>query len=67
MKKKSLYYQRGAAGIIYVTMIPALFGIFALGIESSRYLQTHARLGDAIEIASLAVAANVSKNENDNR
>ncbi|MEZ8148549.1 TadE/TadG family type IV pilus assembly protein [Enterovibrio norvegicus] len=67
MKKKSSYYQRGAAGIIYVTMIPALFGIFALGIESSRYLQTHARLGDAIEIASLAVAANVSKNENDNR
>lgn len=67
MKNKSSYYQRGAAGIIYVTMIPALFGIFALGIESSRYLQTHARLGDAIEIASLAVAANVSKNENDNR
>ncbi|MCZ2722870.1 pilus assembly protein TadG-related protein [Marinomonas sp. 15G1-11] len=56
IKQKSS--QKGLAAIIFVIMFPFMFGIFILGVEGSRYMQEHARLGDAAEAASLAIAAN---------
>ncbi|PMN71898.1 pilus assembly protein [Enterovibrio norvegicus] len=59
--------QRGVATIVFVVAFPLLFSVFVLAIESTRYLQTHARIGDGVEIASLAIAANASKNSNVNK
>ncbi|MEZ8141123.1 pilus assembly protein TadG [Enterovibrio norvegicus FF-33] len=53
-------HQRGIASIIFVIIFPLLFSVFALAVESTRYLQTHARIGDSVEVASLAVAANAT-------
>lgn len=59
--------QRGVASIIFVLTFPLLFSVFVLAVESTRYLQTHARINDGVEMASLAVAANVSNNTYDNQ
>ncbi|EOD78760.1 Protein TadG, associated with Flp pilus assembly [Grimontia indica] len=59
--------QQGIATIIFVIMYPLFFSIFVFAVESTRYLQTHARLGDAVEMASLAVAANASTVESENK
>ncbi|WP_325894982.1 TadE/TadG family type IV pilus assembly protein [Grimontia sp. NTOU-MAR1] len=67
MKFSSPKKQKGIATIIFVIMYPLFFSIFVFSVESTRYLQTHARLGDAVEMASLAVAANASKVESENK
>ncbi|USH05071.1 pilus assembly protein TadG [Grimontia kaedaensis] len=67
MNFRSPKKQKGIATIIFVVMYPLFFSIFVFAIESTRYLQTHARLGDAVEMASLAVAANASKVESENK
>ncbi|MDD1781722.1 pilus assembly protein [Enterovibrio sp. ZSDZ35] len=59
--------QRGVASIIFVLVFPLLFSVFAIAIESTRYLQTHARIGDGVEMASLAVAANASTSTYENQ
>lgn len=59
--------QRGTASIIFVLTFPLLFSVFVLAIESTRYLQTHARINDGVEMASLAVAANASQSTRENQ
>ena len=50
-------HQRGHAGILFVLVFPALFGMFIWGAEGARIMQDDARLADAMEVAGLAVAA----------
>ncbi|KKD58512.1 pilus assembly protein TadG [Grimontia sp. AD028] len=59
--------QRGIATIFYVIIFPLLLSVFVLAIESTRYLQTHARVNDGVEMASLAVAANASTSNQENK
>ncbi|MBV7296470.1 TadE/TadG family type IV pilus assembly protein [Enterovibrio paralichthyis] len=59
--------QRGVASIIFVLTFPLLFSVFVLAVESTRYLQTHARINDAVEMASLAVAASASQTTRENQ
>ncbi|MGF1704308.1 TadE/TadG family type IV pilus assembly protein [Enterovibrio baiacu] len=59
--------QRGVAAIMFVVIFPTFFALFVLGVEATRYLQTHARFGDAVEMASLAVAANASTLDSENK
>ncbi|GAA4902405.1 TadE/TadG family type IV pilus assembly protein [Ferrimonas pelagia] len=49
--------QKGTATILFAILIPALFGMFVLGIDGVKALQDKARLLDATEAASLAVSA----------
>jgi tight adherence protein G len=58
MSFKTKKSQKGLAAIIFVIIFPFMFGVFILGVEGTRYLQEKARLGDAAEAASLAIAAN---------
>ncbi|WP_087023846.1 TadE/TadG family type IV pilus assembly protein [Thaumasiovibrio subtropicus] len=53
--------ERGTAAILFVMLVPALFGVMALSIEGSRYLQTQARISDVAEVAGLALAAHNSE------
>ncbi len=53
--------NKGTAAILFVMLIPALFGVMALSIEGSRYLQTQARISDVAEVAGLALAAHNSE------
>ncbi|OOF06330.1 hypothetical protein BZG79_13615, partial [Salinivibrio sp. MA427] len=52
------YYrqQQGHAAILFALFIPILFGIFTLGTDGARAVQDKARLEEAAEVASLAVA-----------
>jgi tight adherence protein G len=49
--------QSGHAAILFVLFIPILFGVFTLGTDGARALQDKARMNEATEVASLAVAA----------
>ncbi|MDC5811944.1 VWA domain-containing protein [Vibrio europaeus] len=51
-------YQQGAATIWYIFLIGAIMSLGALAIEGSRYIGKKARLGDALEAGSIAVASN---------
>ncbi len=57
--------NQGHAAILFVLIIPALFGLFALGSDGARALQASARLDDGLEAASLAVAAFNDDNDDD--
>ncbi|MDN3681422.1 pilus assembly protein [Vibrio tapetis subsp. quintayensis] len=57
--------NKGHAAILFVLIIPALFGLFALGSDGARALQASARLDDGLEAASLAVAAFNDDNDDD--
>ncbi|MCG3765498.1 pilus assembly protein [Vibrio cincinnatiensis] len=48
--------QSGHAAILFALFIPILFGVFALGTDGARAIQDKARLLEAVEVASLAVA-----------
>lgn len=50
------FKQRGAAAIYFIMLIGAIMSIGVLAIEGSRYIGKKARLGDAMEAASIAVA-----------
>nr|WP_244230790.1 pilus assembly protein TadG-related protein [Vibrio ouci] len=56
--------QSGHAAMLFAIMIPALFGVFMLGSDGARALQTKARLEEAAEAAVLAVSA---KDEEDHQ
>ncbi|WP_191602906.1 TadE/TadG family type IV pilus assembly protein [Marinomonas algicola] len=58
MQLKTKGSQNGLAAILFIIIFPFMFGVFVLGVEGTRYLQEKARLGDAAEAASLAIAAN---------
>ncbi|MGR5267041.1 hypothetical protein ACPV5R_04740 [Vibrio astriarenae] len=62
----SLSKQSGHAAILFAMMIPAFFGLFTLGSDGARMMQSKARLGDAMEAASLAVTAHASTDNSAN-
>lgn len=51
-----LHRQSGHAAILFALFIPFLFGVFTLGTDGARAVQDKARLLEAVEVASLAVA-----------
>ncbi|OAN12989.1 hypothetical protein A3K86_15065 [Photobacterium jeanii] len=54
--------QQGAAAIYFIFIIGAIMSMGVLAIEGSRYIGKKARLGDAMEAASIAVAeADITK------
>lgn len=57
--------QQGHAAILFVLIVPALFGLFSISTDGARALQSKARLDDSLEAASLAVAAHNDDNEDD--
>ncbi|WP_332398264.1 TadE/TadG family type IV pilus assembly protein [Vibrio metschnikovii] len=63
MSPKSIQRQSGHAAILFALFIPILFGVFALGTDGARAVQDKARLLEAIEVASLAVAGQGSDNK----
>ncbi len=54
--------QSGHAAILFAICVPVLFGVFMLGSDGARALQTKARLEEAAEAAVLAVSAEDSSN-----
>ena len=56
----SKQYQKGQVSILFVMIIPSLFGLYTLGTDGARALQQKARLGDAAEVAVLALTANIN-------
>ncbi len=58
-----LNYQKGHASILFVIIVPALFGVFMLGSDGARALQQKARVMDATEVAALAVSAHADDNQ----
>ncbi len=66
MIRSAASYQQGTATIMFILMVPVLFGFFALGIEGSRYIQTRIQLDDAAEVASLALSARGSSDQTAN-
>ncbi|OZS45765.1 TadE/TadG family type IV pilus assembly protein [Photobacterium sanguinicancri] len=59
--------QSGVAAIWFVLVFIALASLTALGVEGARYLNNKARLGDALETASLLLAAQEAKQSEDER
>ncbi|MGF1762026.1 TadE/TadG family type IV pilus assembly protein [Aliivibrio kagoshimensis] len=57
--------QSGHAIMLFVMIVPALFSLFVLASDGARILQTKARIGDASEVASLAIAAHNDENSDD--
>lgn len=55
-------YQSGHAGLLFVLIIPFLFGVFFWGTEGARAIQDKARLSEALEVAALVVATEGSIN-----
>lgn len=51
--------------MLFVMIVPALFSLFVLASDGARILQTKARIGDASEVASLAIAARNDENSDD--
>ncbi|WP_367317367.1 TadG [Vibrio coralliilyticus] len=49
--------QQGHASILFAMLIPLLFGVFALGSDGARAIQSKARIEDASEAAALALSA----------
>lgn len=61
-RNPSLKKQSGHVGMLFAMIIPILFGVFMLGSDGARALQTKARLEEAAEAAVLAVSAEDSEN-----
>ncbi|WP_143026562.1 TadE/TadG family type IV pilus assembly protein [Ferrimonas sediminum] len=57
MKRPALHKQRGAAMIVFVGMLPVMMMLFAFAMHLAQQMLAHARLLEAAEVASLAVAA----------
>ncbi|WP_417542966.1 TadE/TadG family type IV pilus assembly protein [Methylophaga thalassica] len=49
-------YQGGHAALLFAMIIPVLFGVFTLATDGARAVQDKARLEEATEVATLAVA-----------
>ncbi len=50
-------YERGHAGIVFVLILPVLWGITAVCLDASRGLQTKVRLDEAVDSAVIAISA----------
>ncbi|PWI35229.1 hypothetical protein DI392_02890 [Vibrio albus] len=57
------FRQKGHAAIIFVLVAPIMFSLFSIAIDGARMMQNEARLDDALEIASLALAAENNPND----
>lgn len=55
--------QSGHAALLFAMLIPTLFGIFTLASDGARAIQSKARIEDAAEVASLAIAAHNAQNK----
>ncbi|MEZ9338099.1 hypothetical protein AB4176_09550 [Vibrio splendidus] len=64
--RQSLNKQKGHAAILFALLIPGFYGLFALGIDGARAIQNRARLGDAAEVAALALSAQNSTSSQHN-
>ncbi len=62
MKRK----QNGHAGIVFVLILPVLWGITAVCLDASRGLQTKVRLDEAVDSAVIAISADDVKNDQSN-
>lgn len=51
-----IHNQKGHAAILFAMIIPVLFGVFTLATDGARAVQDKARLEEATEVATLAVA-----------
>ncbi|MCG3764265.1 pilus assembly protein [Vibrio cincinnatiensis] len=62
-------YQSGHAGLLFVLIVPFLFGVFFLGTEGARAIQDKARLSEALEVAALVVATegSIDKDKQEDR
>ncbi|MCL9780806.1 VWA domain-containing protein [Vibrio sp. S4M6] len=54
---RSKHKQQGVAGILFTLLLLGMIGFLALATDGARALQTRARLDNASEVASIAVAA----------
>ncbi|MEZ9473056.1 hypothetical protein BCU36_009450 [Vibrio lentus] len=54
--------QKGHAALLFALIIPGVYGLFTLGIDGARAIQNRVRLGDAAEVAALALSALNSTN-----
>ncbi len=55
--------QQGAAGIIFLATVPFLFMAFAFSVSVSQRLNTHVKMVEATEIASIALATDQKGDE----
>ena len=72
MKRKTMTsplpaQQKGVAALMFVLMLPALLAILALGIDGGGFLRAKAHIGDAAEVASLALSARDSRDNVQNK
>ncbi len=58
--------QKGHAALLFVLLIPVIFGFLTLGLDGARAIQDKARMGDAIEVAALSLSAQNSTNNDEN-
>ncbi|MTI15566.1 vWA domain-containing protein [Sansalvadorimonas verongulae] len=59
--------QQGIAIILFLLLLPVIFGLMVLGIEGGHKLRDKARLGDAVEVAALAMSARPPDTPEQNR
>jgi tight adherence protein G len=63
---KGFNRQKGVAALFYIMLVPPLFGLYSLGTDGALMIQKKARMNEALESATLAVAAKNDPNENPN-
>ena len=59
--------QSGHAALLFALMIPLLFGVFILGTDGARALQSKARLEEASEAAALAIAGDSNSSDEEKK
>ncbi|EGU55530.1 protein TadG, associated with Flp pilus assembly [Vibrio nigripulchritudo ATCC 27043] len=63
---RSMCKQKGAAFIAFVYCLPFMIGMLVLAMQTTQQLHTHAKLGEAAEVASLGlISSSTGKNEPD--
>ncbi|MFY2509109.1 pilus assembly protein TadG [Vibrio pectenicida] len=54
---KGYLHQKGAAGALFLCVLPLMIGLLVFCIQVAQQLQAHSKLTEATEVASLALAA----------
>ena len=65
-KTVSANAQKGSALVMFLLIAPAMLGMMTLGIVSGGHLRTKTEVGDAVEVASLAVSASGGYDQKEN-
>ncbi|MFV8413593.1 hypothetical protein [Vibrio owensii] len=60
-------YEGGHAGIMFVLILPVLWGITAVSLDSSRAIQTKVRLDEAVDSAVITISADDEVDELENK